>query len=326
MDDIALTLGTLLASTLRVATPLILCALAGTLSERSGVIDLGLEGKMLATAFCAAAVAATTGSLVLALGAALLLGVALSMLHGFACVSHRGDQVVMGMAITMTAAGLTVVLGIAWFKQGGQTPPIPDAVRLDPWFTGLGTALAKVPGAGPVLAGFTGHTALVYLALLLVAGVWWLLYRTRLGLRLRATGENPSMVDAAGVSVLGLRYLALAGNGMLAALAGCYLVLALNPQFIPNMTAGRGYMALAAMIFGKWHPLGALAACLLFGFLDAVGIRLQGVAMPSWLGGGAVPVQAMQALPYVLTVVLLAGFIGRAYAPKALGTPYLKER
>ena len=326
MDEFALTLGTVLASTLRVATPLILCALAGTLSERSGVIDLGLEGKMLATAFCAAAVAATTGSLVLAVGAALLLGVALSMLHGFACVSHRGDQVVMGMAITMTAAGLTVVLGIAWFKQGGQTPPIPDAVRLDPWFTGLGTALAKVPGAGPVLAGFTGHTALVYLALLLVAGVWWLLYRTRLGLRLRATGENPSMVDAAGVSVLGLRYLALAGNGMLAALAGCYLVLALNPQFIPNMTAGRGYMALAAMIFGKWHPLGALAACLLFGFLDAVGIRLQGVAMPSWLGGGAVPVQAMQALPYVLTVVLLAGFIGRAYAPKALGTPYLKER
>ena len=326
MDEFALTLGTVLASTLRVATPLILCALAGTLSERSGVIDLGLEGKMLATAFCAAAVAATTGSLVLAVGAALLLGVALSMLHGFACVSHRGDQVVMGMALTMTAAGLTVVLGIAWFKQGGQTPPISDAVRLDPWFTGLGAALSKVPLVGPVLAGFTGHTALVYLALGLVVGVWWLLYRTRLGLRLRATGENPSMVDAAGVSVLGLRYLALAGNGMLAALAGCYLVLALNPQFIPNMTAGRGYMALAAMIFGKWHPLGALAACLLFGFLDALGIRLQGAAMPAWLGGGTVPVQAMQALPYVLTVVLLAGFIGRAYAPKALGTPYLKER
>jgi simple sugar transport system permease protein len=134
------------------------------------------------------------------------------------------------------------------------------------------------------------------------------------------------MVDAAGVSVLRLRYMALAGNGVLSALAGCYLVLALNPQFIPHMTAGRGYMALAAMIFGKWHPVGALMACLLFGFLDALSIRLQGASLPAMLGGGAVPVQAIQALPYVLTVVLLAGFIGRAYAPKALGTPYVKER
>lgn len=327
MDEFALSLGTVIASTLRVATPLILCALAGTLSERSGVIDLGLEGKMLATAFCAASVAVATGSLVLAVAAAIALGIALSMLHGFACVSHRGDQVVLGMAITMTAAGLTVVLGIAWFKQGGQTPPIPDDVRLDAWFVGLGTMISKIPLIGPVIGGgLFGHTALVYLALLLVALEWWLLYRTRLGLRLRATGENPAMVDAAGVSVLGMRYLALAGNGVLAALAGCYLVLALNPQFIPNMTAGRGYMALAAMIFGKWHPVGALLACLLFGFLDALAIRLQGAALPAWLGGGAVPVQAMQALPYVLTVVLLAGFIGRAYAPKALGTPYVKER
>jgi general nucleoside transport system permease protein len=230
--------------------------------------------------------------------------------------------VVMGMAINMTAAGLTVVLGIAWFKQGGQTPPIPDAVRLEPWFAGIGAVLGKLPLVGPLVAGLFGHAPLVYLSFALVAGVWWLLYRTRLGLRLRATGENPAMVDAAGVSVLGLRYLALAGNGVIAALAGCYLTLALNPQFIPNMTAGRGYMALAAMIFGKWHPVGALLACLLFGFLDAIAIRLQGASV----GGVAVPVQAIQALPYVLTVVLLAGFIGRAYAPKALGLPYVKER
>jgi general nucleoside transport system permease protein len=228
----------------------------------------------------------------------------------------------MGMAITMTAAGLTVVLGIAWFKQGGQTLPIPDAVRLEPWFAGLGAAISKVPLIGPVLAGLFGHAPLVYIAFALVFAVWWLLYRTRLGLRLRAAGENPAMVDAAGLSVVGLRYLALAGNGVLSALAGCYLVLALNPQFIPNMTAGRGYMALAAMIFGKWHPVGAFMACLLFGFLDALSIRLQGAS----LGGVSVPVQAIQALPYVLTVVLLAGFIGKAYAPKALGVPYVKER
>ncbi|MES2957801.1 MAG: ABC transporter permease [Pseudomonadota bacterium] len=325
MDE--LLVGSLLASTLRVATPLLLCALAGVLCERAGVIDLGLEGKMLATAFAAATVGALSGSLVLAMGSAIAVGLALSMLHGYACVSHRGDQVVMGMAITMTAAGLTVVLGIAWFHQGGQTPPLPDEVRLPRWFGGVADALQGVPLLGAIIGnGLLGHSALVYVAIALVGAVWWLLYRTRLGLRLRATGENPAMVDAAGVSVARLRYLALAGNGVLTALAGCFLVLAQNPQFIPNMTAGRGYMALAAMIFGKWHPVGAFLACLLFGFLDALAIRMQGVALPAALGGGAVPVQAIQALPYVLTVVLLAGFIGHAYAPRALGVPYVKER
>jgi simple sugar transport system permease protein len=319
--------GTIVASTLRVSVPLILCALAGVLCERAGVIDLGLEGKMLATAFATAAAGVTTGSLGLALMAAVAVGLSLSMLHGYACVSHRGDQVVLGMAITMTAAGLTVVLGIAWFAQGGQTPPVPESVRLDRWLGGLGEALKAVPVVGTTLAlAFTGHNAMVYGALALVVAVWWLLYRTRFGLRLRAAGENPAMVDAAGVSVKALRYQALALNGVLASLAGAYLVLAQNPSFIPHMTAGRGYMALAALIFGKWHPVGALWACLLFGFLDAISIRLQGAALPAFLGGGQVPVQAIQAMPYVLTVVLLAGFIGSAVAPKALGTPYVKER
>ena len=320
-------IGGLLASTLRVSTPLILCALAAVLSERSGVIDLGLEGKMLLSAFAAGAMGAASGSLPLALLAALMVGVALSMLHGYACVSHTGDQVVMGMALTMIAVGLSIVLGIAWFKQGGQTPPLPDAVRLTPWFSGLAGSLQAVPWIGAVLGGgLLGHNGMVYLALALVPGVWWVLYRTRIGLRLRATGENPAMVDAAGLSVAALRYGALAANGVLCALAGSYLVLAQNANFVPHMTAGRGYMALAAMIFGKWHPVGALWACLLFGFLDAVAIRLQGVALPAALGGGAVPVQAIQALPYVMTVVLLAGFIGRARAPAALGVPYVRTR
>jgi len=320
-------LGGLLASTLRVSTPLILCALAAVLSERAGVIDLGLEGKMLLSAFAAGATGALTGSLPLALLAALMVGVALSMVHGYACVSHTGDQVVLGMALTMIAAGLSVVLGIAWFKQGGQTPPLPDALRLSPQLLGPGEALQAVPVLGPILAGgLTGHNLMVYGALALVPVVWWLLYRTRLGLQLRATGENPAMVDAAGLSVKGLRYGALGLNGLLCGLAGSYLVLAQNANFVPHMTAGRGYMALAAMIFGKWHPVLALWACLLFGFLDAAAIRLQGVALPAALGGGAVPVQAIQALPYVLTVVLLAGFIGRSRAPAALGVPYVKER
>ena len=325
MDEVMI--GTLLASTLRVSVPLILCALAGTLSERAGVIDLGLEGKMLFTAFATASAGVASGSALVALAAAIAVGLALSMLHGYACVSHRGDQVVLGMAITMTAAGLTVVLGIAWFAQGGQTPPVPDGARLGPLLPGLVAALADVPLLGAIVGvGLLGHNAFVYGSLSLVWGTWWLLYRTRFGLRLRATGENPAMVDAAGVSVLRLRYSALALNGVLSALAGAYLVLALTPAFIPNMTAGRGYMALAAMIFGKWRPGAALAACLLFGFLEALAIRLQGAVLPAALGGGEVPVQAIQALPYVLTVLLLAGFIGSAAAPRALGLPYIKER
>jgi ABC-type uncharacterized transport system permease subunit len=321
MDEVGL--ATLVASTLRVSTPLILCALAATLSERSGVIDLGLEGKMLMAAFAAGSAGAVTGSIALALLAALGVGLALSMLHGFGCVSHRGDQVVMGMAITMTAAGLTVVLGAAWFKQGGQTPPLPDAARLAPLLTDAAAAARAVPLVGALLGlGLLGHNALVYGAFAAVGIVWWLLYRSRFGLRLRATVENPAMVDAAGVSVVRMRYLALAGNGALCALAGAYLVLAQNPSFVPQMTAGRGYMALAAMIFGKWHPVGALWACLLFGFLDAAAIRLQGAPLPLI---GAVPVQAIQAMPYALTVVLLAGFFGRARAPGALGVPYVKE-
>jgi general nucleoside transport system permease protein len=324
MDELFLTIGTLLASTLRVSTPLILCALAGALAERSGVIDLGLEGKMLLAAFAAGSVAALSGSVALALLGAMAVGVALSMLQGYACVTHRGDQVVMGMAITMTAAGLTVVLGIAWFAQGGQTPALGDEARMGRWFTGAAAALREWPVIGPLVGvGLLGHHGLVYATLAAVAAVWWLLYRTRFGLRLRATGENPAMVDAAGLSVRGLRYQALALNGVLSAVAGAYLVLAQNPSFVPHMTAGRGYMALAALIFGKWHPVGALWACLLFGFLDAVAIRMQGTPLPVV---GVVPVQWIQALPYVLTVVLLAGFIGHARAPQALGRPYVKER
>ena len=320
----AILAGTLIASTLRVATPLILCALAGLVAERSGVIDIGLEGKMLFAAFAAASGGADTGSTAIAMLLACAAAVLLSWLHGFACVSHGGDQVVSGMAINIIASGLTVVLGIAWFSQGGQTPPVSEEVRLKALWPAAAAAFPDAPWVGAVLGeGLLAHNALVYLALMLVAAVWWLMYRTRFGLRLRATGENPQMVDAAGVSVLRLRYFALTLNGVLCGLAGAYLVLAQNASFGPNMTAGRGYMALAAMIFGGWRPVPALGACLLFGFLDTVAVRLQGEKLPHL---GEIPVQAIQALPYVLTVVLLAGFIARNAAPQALGRPYLKER
>jgi len=322
MDEVLI--ASVLASSVRLATPLILCALAGMFAERSGVVDIGLEGKMLFAAFAAGAAGAASGSWMLALVAAMAVGVALSMLHGLACVSYPGDQVVSGVAINIIAAGLTVVLGIAWFHRGGQTPPLPTSVRLQPLLPHAGDALAVVPLIGRVAGdALLGQSALVYVAYALVPVSWWLVFRTRFGLRLRAVGENPQMVDAAGVSVAGLRYRALALNGLLCGLAGSYLVLAQSASFSPHMTAGRGFMALAALIFGRWHPVGALWACLLFGFLDAVAIRLQGVVLP---GVGEVPVQAIQALPYLLTVVLLAGFIGKAVAPQAIGKPYVKER
>lgn len=321
MDDVFV--GAMLASTLRMSTPLIFCALAGLLSERSGVVDIGLEGKMLFAAFAAGSAGAVYGSTAVALLAAMLVATTLSWLHGLACVSYRGDQVVSGIAINIIAAGMTVVLGVAWFAQGGQTPPVSADVRITALFPGAVNALQDIPVLGSVLGdGLLSHNAMVYLALLLVPAVWWLLFQTRFGLRLRAVGENPQMVDAAGVSVKRLRYTALTLNGMLCGLAGSYLVLAQNASFSQNMTAGRGFMALAALIFGRWRPLGAMWACLLFGFLDAAAIRLQGVKIPVM---GEVPVQAIQALPYVLTVVLLAGFIGKAVAPQALGRPYVKE-
>jgi len=292
-------------------TPLILCALAGLLAERSGVIDLGLEGKMLFAAFAAGAAGAVYGSTAVAVALAIGVATGLSWLHGLACVSYRGDQVVSGVATNIIAAGLTVVLGMAWFAQGGQTPAVSAAVRISPLMPDLADWVQGIAIIGPVLGpGLLGHDALVYLAFAMVPAVWWLLFRTRFGLRLRAVGENPQMVDAAGVSVTGLRYAALTMNGILCGLAGSYLVLAQSASFSQNMTAGRGFMALAAMIFGRWHPVKALWACLLFGFLDSVAIRLQGVSIA---GLGEVPVQLIQALPYVLTVVLLAGLSDRRW-------------
>ncbi len=318
------TLFAILDATLRVSTPLILAAMAGLFSERSGIVDISLEGKMLAAAFAAGSVAAVTGSAWLALGAGILVSMALAMVHGFACITHRGNQVVSGLAINILASGLTVVLGIAWFRQGGQTPALGSDARFMPLELPFASAVSDVPVIGRFYSDVvSGHSFLVYVALAAVFATWWVVYRTRFGLRLRAVGENPLAVDTAGLSVSGIRYAALAICGALVGIAGTYLSTAQNAAFVREMTAGQGYIALAALIFGKWRPLPALFACLMFGFLDAVSIRLQGVELP---GIGEVPVQAIQALPYILTVILLAGFIGKAIAPKAVGVPFLKER
>jgi simple sugar transport system permease protein len=324
MADAGLIAVLLAAATVRGAAPLVLAALGGLFAERSGVVDIGLEGKMLASAFAAAAAAAVTGSAWVGLAAGIAASVAVSLVHGFACITHRGNQVVSGMALNIALSGLTAVLGYTWFHQGGQTPLLGGGARFGPIALPGASAVAGVPGIGPLYAEVvSGHNLIVYLAVAAVPAVAWLVYRTRFGLRLRAVGESPGAVDTAGISVAATRYRALAVSGVLCGLSGAYLSIAQHASFIRDMSAGKGYLALAALIFGQWRPVPAVAACLLFAFADAVQARLQGTPLPLV---GVVPVQLVQALPYVLTVCLLAGFVGRAVAPRAIGIPYVKER
>ncbi|MDC0609324.1 ABC transporter permease [Vibrio sp.] len=313
----------MLDATIRVAAPLMLAALAGMFSERSGVVNIALEGKLLASAFAGAAVAHTTGSAWIGLCAGVAISVLLALIHGFASITHRGDQVVSGMAINILAAGLTVTLGRYWFHQGGQTPSLSGAARFAPITLPGADAIQDVPVIGLLYSELiSGHSIIEYVAFIAVPLSWYVLFNTRFGLRLRAVGESPAAVDTAGISVVGMRYGAMVICGILVGLGGVYLSVGQTAQFLPNMSAGKGYMALAALIFGKWCPFTAMGACLLFGFLDALAIRLQGVS----IGGIAIPVQAIEAMPYILTVFLLAGFIGKAIAPKAIGVPYTKER
>ena len=324
MNDVFLTVLLTLDATVRVSSPLILAAMAGLFAERSGVFDIGLEGKMLASAFAAASVAAVVGSPWAGLGVAIIVSCSLAMLHGFASVTHRGNQIVSGVAINILVAGLTIILGLAWFHQGGLTPALNNESRFLSITLPFANELAFIPVLGPIYKELlSGHNILVYVAFGLVPLVSWVVYRTRFGLRLRAVGENAKAVDTAGLSVVRLRYKALIIGGILCGIAGAYISTAHNAQFTRDMTAGQGFIALAALIFGKWKPYTVMLACLLFGFLDALAVRLQGVIVP---GIGEVPVQLIEALPYILTVILLAGFIGRAIPPKDGGVAYVKER
>ena len=312
-----------LDSTVRLATPLLLACLAGLFSERAGIFDIGLEGKMLAAAFFSAAIAAVTGSVWLGLGAGIIASLVLSGLHGLASITFRGNQLISGVAINFLAAGLTVLIAQSWFQQGGRTPALLASGRFGPISLPGAEALREVPVLGPIYAELiSGHSILVYVAFDCVPLTWWILYRTWFGLRLRAVGENPEAVDTAGISVVRLRYSAVLICGLLCGLAGAYLATALQAGFVQDMTAGRGYIALAALIFAKWRPWHALYATLLFGFLQAIALRYQNLD----LGFVTLPVQAMDALPYILTVVILAGFIGKAVPPRAGGQPYVKER
>ena len=321
MDAVALL--QILDSSVRLATPLLLACLAGLFSERAGIFDIGLEGKMLISAFFSAAIAAVTGNVWLGLMAGIASSLVLSAIHGLASITFRGNQLISGVALNFLAAGITVLIAQAWFQQGGRTPSLSGAARFSPLEWPLTGVIGNIPVLGPVYAEIvSGHTILVYVAMAAVPISWWVLFRTRFGLRLRAVGENPAAVDTAGISVIRLRFTAIAICGLLTGLAGAYLATGLAAGFVKDMSAGRGFIALAALIFAKWRPWPALGACLLFGFLEAVGNRYPNLEVL----GVTLPVQFMQALPYILTVVILAGFVGRAIPPRAGGEPYVKER
>ena len=313
----------ILDSSIRLGTPLLLACLAGLYSERAGVFDIGLEGKMLVAAFFSAAIAFVTGSVWIGLAAGIVASSLLAALHGLASITFRGNQLISGVAINFLAAGMTVVVSDSWFSLGGRTPQLESSGRFQNITLPFAEQLQGVPFIGPIYHDLiSGHSILVYAAFLIVPLTWWLLYRTRFGLRLRAVGEAPEAVDTAGVSVVGLRYVAVGICGILCGVAGAYLATALQAGFVKDMTAGRGFIALAALIFAKWRPWYALYACLLFGLLQAVALRYQNID----LGAFVVPVQFMDALPYILTVVILAGFVDKPIPPRAGGEPYVKER
>jgi len=248
----------------------------------------------------------------------------LSAVHGLASITFRGNQLISGVAINFLAAGMTVLVAQAWFKQGGRTPPLSGDGRFNPITLPFAERLQDVPYFGPFYYDLiSGHTILVYLAFLMVPGTWYLLFRTRFGLRLRAVGENPAAVDTAGISVVRLRYVAVGICGILCGVAGAYLATSLQAGFVKDMTAGRGFIALAALIFAKWRPWHALYATLLFGYLQAIALRPDLIEAAF---GAKVQLQLLDALPYILTVVILAGFVGKATPPRAGGEPYVKER
>ena len=293
----------LLFAAIRAATPLIFAALGGLFSERSGVINIALEGLMLAGAFTAAVVTYQTGNPYLGMFLGIVAGGVLALVYAVACLKFEADQVVAGMAINFLMIGLPALISGVLYDSTGSTPQIDKAFKL------------------PMIGNELSYASI--LAFAIVPLTWYVLYRTPFGLRLRATGENPQAADSAGVNVSKLRYVAVIISGLLAAAGGAYLSIGQSSLFTKQMTAGRGFIALAALILAKWKPVPVLIACLFFGLMEALTIQIQGAyKMPS---GEPIPIQFIEMIPYVLTIIVLAGFIGASRAPKALGIPYRKE-
>lgn len=305
----------LLFSAIRLATPLIFAALGGLFSERSGVINIALEGLMLAGAFTAAVATYQFHNPYLGLLCGVIAGGVLASVYAVACIRFDADQVVTGMAINFLMMGLPALISGAVYDSAGSTPQIDITQQLPNLYHFI--PIAQL--------GFLKDISLAsFVVFLLVPICWYVLNKTPFGLRLRATGENPAAADAAGVNVLRIRYIGVILSGILAAAGGAYLSIGQSSLFTRNMTAGRGFIALAALILAKWRPVQVVFACMFFGLMEALTIQIQGA---SWakINGEDIPVQFIQMIPYVLTIIVLAGFIGLSKAPKALGIPYRKE-
>ena len=316
-------LASIVVSTIRSAPVLMFAAMAGLFAERSGVVDLALEGKILASAFASAAVAYTTQNPWYGVAAGTAVSVALALLQGFVSITQKGNQLVGGIAINIAMSGLTFVLAQFFYQQGGRTPDL-GAARLSEIVLPGTAALENVPFIGWLYGHVIGgHTALVYLAFALIPLVHWVVYHSRFGLRLRACGENPHAADAAGVSVERTRYLAMLVAGVLCSFSGAYLAIVQSGFFLRDMSAGAGYLALTALVFGNWRPLYTALGCLMFGFFSAVQIQIEGVELP---GVGRIPGSLIQMIPYVVTVIVLAGLMAKSVAPKAIGKPFVKSR
>jgi len=293
----------LIFSAIRLATPLIFAALGGMFSERSGIINIALEGLMLAGAFTAAVATFELKNPYLGLLSGVVAGAFLALIYAVAVIKFEANQVVAGTAINFLMLGLPQLISGAVYDSSGSTPQIAKEFLLPNYYNSI--SLASI------------------IAFLLIPLCWYVMYKTPFGLRIRAVGENPAAADAAGINVIRLRYTGVILSGILAAAGGAYLSIGQSSLFTRGMTAGRGFIALAALILAKWKPVPVLFACLFFGFMEALTIPLGNIKLAS---GDPVPVQFIQIIPYVLTIIVLAGFIGLSRAPKALGIPYNKEK
>ncbi|MGJ9417882.1 ABC transporter permease [Massilia sp. CMS3.1] len=316
-------IASIVVSTIRNAPVLMFAALAGLFAERSGVVDIGLEGKILASAFVSAAVGYTTQNPWAGIAAGIAVSVALAMVQAFVSITQKGNQLVAGIAINIAMSGLTFVVAQYIFQQGGRTPDLGTARLSDVVLPGT-AALADIPFIGWFYGNVIGgHSPLVYLAFALLPVVHWVVYHSRFGLRLRACGENPHAADAAGVSVEKTRYMAMLVAGVLCSFSGAYLSIVQSGFFLRDMSAGAGYLALTALVFGNWRPLQTVLGCLMFGFFSAVQIQIEGVDLPVV---GRIPGSLIQMIPYVVTVIVLAGLMAKSVAPKAVGKPFVKSR
>lgn len=304
----------MIASTLRLATPLIFASVGGVFTERSGVVNLALEGIMIMGAFAAILSMKFVDNPWIAVLFAMVVGVLTSLILGVLAIHGKADQVIAGTAINMLAASLSAYLLEMFWHRSGQTDPFKNVLTQNP---DIFKPLEQIPVLGEL---FRGLTPFVYLAFLTVAVAYYVIFKTPFGLRIRAVGEHPRAADTVGINVYKIRYICVSISGALAGVAGASMSVGTIGLFREGMTSGKGFIAIAAMIFGKWHPVGALFACLFFGLCESININA------STLGLTAVPQEFLAMIPYVATILALAGVVGKAVAPKASGKPYEKDR